>query len=66
MQPRVRCPACRRPVEWSDDNPHRPFCSERCRTLDLSGWLIERYRIPEEPQELDSPTSGSGDGGEES
>jgi uncharacterized protein len=28
---------------------HRPFCSERCRWVDLSGWVNERYRIPGEP-----------------
>jgi endogenous inhibitor of DNA gyrase (YacG/DUF329 family) len=31
------------------DSPHRPFCSERCRLLDLSAWTTERYRIPGEP-----------------
>lgn len=64
MLTRVRCPACRREVEWGDDNPCRPFCSERCRTLDLSGWLTERYRIPEETEEPESATPGNG-GGEE-
>lgn len=42
------CPTCRRPVEW-DGNPHRPFCSERCRLVDLGNWAAERYRIPGEP-----------------
>jgi endogenous inhibitor of DNA gyrase (YacG/DUF329 family) len=48
MQREFRCPTCRRPVGW-DANPHRPFCSERCRTLDLGNWAAERYRIPGEP-----------------
>jgi len=39
------CPICRAPVTW-DDNPDRPFCSERCRLIDLGGWVSERYRIP--------------------
>jgi endogenous inhibitor of DNA gyrase (YacG/DUF329 family) len=65
MLPRVRCPTCRREVEWGDDNPHRPFCSERCRTLDLSGWLTERYRIPEETQEPESTAPENGNGGGE-
>ncbi|OGQ80788.1 MAG: DNA gyrase inhibitor YacG [Deltaproteobacteria bacterium RIFCSPLOWO2_12_FULL_60_19] len=41
----VRCPICRSEVSW-EDNPHRPFCSERCRLLDLGGWIEDRYRIP--------------------
>jgi len=31
------------------DNPHRPFCSERCRLLDLGNWATERYRLPGPP-----------------
>jgi endogenous inhibitor of DNA gyrase (YacG/DUF329 family) len=42
----VNCPHCGKPVPWSTGNPHRPFCSERCRTLDLGAWAAERYRIP--------------------
>jgi hypothetical protein len=64
MLTRVRCPICRRDVEWSEENPHRPFCSERCRTLDLGGWLDKRYRIPEERQDPEAPAAGNG-GGEE-
>ncbi|MCY4471726.1 MAG: DNA gyrase inhibitor YacG [Kistimonas sp.] len=41
-----RCPACGAPVNWSERPPHRPFCSERCRTLDLGAWAGEEYRIP--------------------
>jgi uncharacterized protein len=41
----VRCPICRREVEW-EGNPFRPFCSERCRLLDLGAWAEGRYRIP--------------------
>jgi endogenous inhibitor of DNA gyrase (YacG/DUF329 family) len=43
-----RCPTCRVPVGWQD-NPHRPFCSERCRLADLGSWVTERYRIPGAP-----------------
>ena len=32
-------------TEW-ENNPHRPFCSERCRLIDLGAWTEERYRIP--------------------
>jgi len=44
----VRCPTCRREAPWKG-NPHRPFCSERCRLLDLASWADERYRIPGDP-----------------
>jgi endogenous inhibitor of DNA gyrase (YacG/DUF329 family) len=41
----VRCPICHQECAW-DDNPARPFCSERCRMIDLGNWLGERYRVP--------------------
>ena len=41
----VRCPICHTEVEW-EGNPFRPFCSERCRLLDLGSWAEGRYRIP--------------------
>jgi len=43
----VRCPICRAEVSW-EGNPHRPFCSERCRLIDLGAWSEGRYRIPGE------------------
>ena len=43
------CPTCRQAVSWQD-NPFRPFCSDRCRTLDLGAWADETYRIPGEPE----------------
>jgi uncharacterized protein len=45
MPPRVKCPTCRCETDW-DNNPHRPFCSDRCQLIDLGGWAEERYRIP--------------------
>ncbi len=41
----VKCPQCKAEVTW-DNNPHRPFCSERCQLIDLGAWADERYRIP--------------------
>jgi len=40
----VRCPHCKKAVEWS--SPFKPFCSERCRLLDLGAWLSEEHAIP--------------------
>ena len=44
MPPKVKCPTCRKEVPW-EGNPHRPFCSDRCRLIDLGAWSQERYRI---------------------
>lgn len=41
---RVHCPQCHRPTVW-EGNDFRPFCSERCRLIDLGGWVNESYRI---------------------
>lgn len=53
----VSCPSCLREIEWSDHWPQRPFCSERCRLLDLGAWASEEYRIagqaPAPEDELD-------------
>ena len=48
MPATVKCPTCRRPVEWSDQSPFRPFCSERCRLVDLGAWFSEQRGIPDE------------------
>jgi endogenous inhibitor of DNA gyrase (YacG/DUF329 family) len=45
MPARIKCPTCRTEVQW-ENNPHRPFCSERCQLIDLGAWTEERYRIP--------------------
>ncbi|MGA9770807.1 MAG: DNA gyrase inhibitor YacG [Blastocatellia bacterium] len=40
----MKCPICGKPTEWKD-NPDRPFCSERCRVIDLGNWASEDYRV---------------------
>ncbi len=42
----VPCPTCREPSVYGPGNPWRPFCSERCRTVDLGAWATEAYRVP--------------------
>jgi endogenous inhibitor of DNA gyrase (YacG/DUF329 family) len=37
--PRVSCPTCRRELTWNEQFPFRPFCSERCRMVDLGAWF---------------------------
>jgi len=58
----LRCPSCRTPIVWSG-NPHRPFCSQRCRIVDLGAWADDRYRVPGDPVPGDDESS-SGDAGE--
>jgi endogenous inhibitor of DNA gyrase (YacG/DUF329 family) len=41
---KVKCPRCGARVDWHG-NPYRPFCSEKCRTIDLGRWADEEYRI---------------------
>ena len=42
----VSCPQCGKPAVWDSTNRYRPFCSERCRMIDLGAWASENYRIP--------------------
>jgi endogenous inhibitor of DNA gyrase (YacG/DUF329 family) len=42
---KVKCPSCGKFIEWSAKNRWRPFCSERCRMIDLGSWADESYRI---------------------
>lgn len=44
--PVVNCPTCAAKVEWIDANKYRPFCSERCKQIDLGAWAEEKYTIP--------------------
>jgi endogenous inhibitor of DNA gyrase (YacG/DUF329 family) len=46
--PTVPCPTCKRPVDWSDQFPWRPFCSERCKLIDLGAWAAGQRSIPGE------------------
>jgi endogenous inhibitor of DNA gyrase (YacG/DUF329 family) len=47
MAATVPCPTCGRPVSWAPESRFRPFCSERCRLIDLGEWLTEGRVIPE-------------------
>lgn len=41
------CATCRKPVAPRAENPAYPFCSKRCRMVDLGRWLGEEYRVPD-------------------
>jgi hypothetical protein len=47
----VTCPTCGGRAPYVPSNPHRPFCCERCRDIDLGAWASERYRVadPDRP-----------------
>ncbi|MCG6862611.1 MAG: DNA gyrase inhibitor YacG [Chromatiaceae bacterium] len=63
MAKTVACPSCGKPVPWKKESEWRPFCSERCRLIDLGEWFDERHRIPEPAEngfESPAPTEGEG------
>lgn len=48
----VTCPTCGARTAYDPTNPYRPFCSQRCKMIDLGQWASENYRIPEtQPKE---------------
>lgn len=52
----TKCPICKRAAETARAlNPYAPFCSRRCRTIDLGRWLGEAYRIPVEDETPSDP-----------
>lgn len=55
----VACPKCSKLSEFSPTNTFRPFCSERCKLIDLGLWASEQYAIPEtiKPDALDNQFS---------
>jgi uncharacterized protein len=56
-QTMVACPRCGALVALAPQNKWRPFCSERCKLIDLGDWASERYRVPQtaEPSSEDEP-----------
>jgi endogenous inhibitor of DNA gyrase (YacG/DUF329 family) len=49
---KVKCPICKKEVVY-DGNEFRPFCSERCKLIDLGQWAEEKYRLPVESQSIE-------------
>ncbi len=45
----VKCPTCQRAVPWTAEQTFKPFCSERCKLIDLGEWAMEERRIAGEP-----------------
>jgi len=57
----VKCPQCKKMAAYSAANPTRPFCSERCRLIDLGEWASEGYRIPVQPNSSSDSLSSDED-----
>jgi endogenous inhibitor of DNA gyrase (YacG/DUF329 family) len=53
--PIVNCPQCGKIMAWDSRNRYRPFCSERCKLIDLGQWAAESYRIPDNGKQEDEP-----------
>jgi endogenous inhibitor of DNA gyrase (YacG/DUF329 family) len=50
----MRCPICEREFDPASPVAAKPFCSDRCRTIDLGRWLGETYSVPERPIDRES------------
>lgn len=49
--PEVLCPSCETIVIWRPESKFRPFCSERCKLIDLGEWANEGYRVASEEKD---------------
>ncbi|EIW88960.1 hypothetical protein AGRI_09240 [Alishewanella agri BL06] len=56
MTTTVKCPTCEKTVVWAAESPFRPFCSERCKLIDLGDWAAENHRIADK-QPIDAALS---------
>jgi endogenous inhibitor of DNA gyrase (YacG/DUF329 family) len=54
----IKCPICKKMTTW-EENPYRPFCSERCKLIDLGKWADEEYKV--EGGETDEEEAGEED-----
>ena len=60
----IQCPICKKLTTW-EENPHRPFCSDKCKLRDLGNWASGSYRIEGEehvPEEGTGELEGNADG----
>jgi len=54
MKKAVKCPECGKATEYSPENEYRPFCSKRCKLIDLGEWIEGRYKINSEENSQES------------
>ncbi|MCV2402894.1 DNA gyrase inhibitor YacG [Marinomonas sp. C2222] len=55
----IACPTCQTKTPWTTENVDRPFCSSRCKLIDLGEWANESYSIPQQDSEEDEIFSES-------
>jgi hypothetical protein len=55
----VRCPQCGKDSLWAPENAWRPFCSERCKQIDLGAWATGSYAIPGQPTDAETAALGA-------
>lgn len=53
MITKVNCPECGKDVPWQEDQQWKPFCSERCKLIDLGEWAAEGHKIAGESVEVE-------------
>ena len=54
---KITCPICNKKNTWHLENTFRPFCSDRCKLIDLGEWASETRKIPSDPVDFNlSPT----------
>jgi endogenous inhibitor of DNA gyrase (YacG/DUF329 family) len=58
-----RCPICKEPVKPREENRAFPFCSPRCKQVELGKWLNEEYRVPTEEDDEDPGGAAPEEGG---
>jgi len=55
---KIQCPQCGATTDYAPGNPFRPFCSERCKLIDMGAWASGQYRIPSaEPGDEENGTA---------
>lgn len=59
---KIKCPTCGKQDTWHPENKYRPFCSDRCKLIDLGEWASEGHKIPGEPVDPNAASSESDSG----
>ncbi len=63
---KIKCPRCQKLTEYSTQNNFRPFCSQRCRDIDLGNWVDGQYAVPGEKVDPTAQTGTKSSSEEES
>ncbi|MGQ3890699.1 DNA gyrase inhibitor YacG [Legionella sp. CNM-4043-24] len=58
---KISCPICGKPDTWHVENPYRPFCTDRCKLIDLGEWASESRKIPGPPAAPEFPEADDDD-----